>query len=135
MNTLCQTAETVTVSPLRRWLPKRPEILVFATLLIVFSGAMLFGSAIGTTIFQPEAVRGGEWWRVLTHPFVHVTWYHLLLDASAFFLLYNGLSKSAFRDGLLTCWRVARAACCYRGWQHQRSRPTDSADSHASHTD
>jgi rhomboid family GlyGly-CTERM serine protease len=42
-------------------------------------------------VFQPVAVRNGEWWRVLTHPFVHVTWYHLLLDASAFFLLYNSL--------------------------------------------
>jgi len=55
---------------------------------------MLFGLDFQVMIFQPGAVRGGEWWRVLTHPFVHVTWYHLLLDASAFFLLYNGLLES-----------------------------------------
>ncbi len=73
-----------------------------------------------TTIFQPAAVRHGEWWRIFTHPFVHVTWYHLLLDASAFFLLYNGLleSKVAHRlayvlasgmGSLLLSWLVAPA--------------------------
>lgn len=45
------------------------------------------GSA-GTKIFLPEAFAGGQWWRMLTYPFVHVSWYHLLLDAGAFFLLY-----------------------------------------------
>ena len=73
---------------------QRPEMLLFAGLIIVFSGSVLFGSVWQSMIFQPAAVKGGEWWRVVTHPFVHVTWYHLLLDASAFFLLYNGLLES-----------------------------------------
>jgi len=73
---------------------QRPEILLFASLIIVFSGSVLFGSVWQSMIFQPAAVKGGEWWRVVTHPFVHVTWYHLLLDASAFFLLYHGLLES-----------------------------------------
>jgi len=94
MNAHYQTAEAITVPPLRRWWPKRPETLLFALLLVIFSGPMLFGSAAQTMIFLPPAVRGGEWWRVLTHPFVHVSWYHLLLDASAFFLLYNGLLET-----------------------------------------
>jgi len=69
----------------------RPELLIFAGLIIVFSGSVLFGSVWQSMIFQPAAVKSGEWWRLFTHPFVHVTWYHLLLDASAFFLLYNSL--------------------------------------------
>jgi rhomboid family GlyGly-CTERM serine protease len=69
----------------------RPELWVFGGLILVFSGSVLFGSAWQSMIFQPGAVKGGEWWRLLTHPFVHVTWYHLLLDASAFLLLYHSL--------------------------------------------
>ena len=52
---------------------------------------MLHGGLNSAMLFLPDAVRAGEWWRVLTHPFVHVTWYHLLLDGAAFFLLYNEL--------------------------------------------
>jgi len=39
--------------------------------------------------FSISAVLAGEWWRVLTHPFVHVSWYHALLDGAAFVLLYR----------------------------------------------
>jgi rhomboid family GlyGly-CTERM serine protease len=42
-------------------------------------------------IFMPQAVQDGEWWRLFTHPFVHVTWYHLLLDGVAFLALYHSL--------------------------------------------
>jgi rhomboid family GlyGly-CTERM serine protease len=41
--------------------------------------------------FSPSAVADGQWWRVLTHPFVHVSCYHLLLDGTAFLLLYQSL--------------------------------------------
>ena len=94
MNTHCHSARIATVSSIRQWLPRRSETLLFAVLLLIFSGPMLLGSAFQTMIFHPGAVQAGEWWRVFTHPFVHVTWYHLLLDASAFFLLYNGLLET-----------------------------------------
>ena len=42
-------------------------------------------------MFQSGAVQNGEWWRCFTHPFVHVTWYHLLLDGAAFLALYHSL--------------------------------------------
>jgi rhomboid family GlyGly-CTERM serine protease len=42
-------------------------------------------------IFFPDAWRDGQWWRLFSHPFVHLTWYHLFLDAGAFFILYTGL--------------------------------------------
>src|SRR5687767_14484542 len=44
--------------------------------------------------FTAERVRAGEWWRLLTHPFTHVSWYHLLLDGTAFLLLYHGLCET-----------------------------------------
>ena len=98
----------------------RPELWVFAGLILVFSGSVFFGSTWHTMMFQPVAVRSGEWWRLLTHPFVHLTWYHLLLDASAFLLLYQGLleTKMARRlyyviasavGSLLLAWLAAPA--------------------------
>jgi rhomboid family GlyGly-CTERM serine protease len=80
--------EATPVSP-RRW-----EMVGFGVLVAVCSGSVLFGSPSGMMMFRPDAVAAGEWWRLLTHPFVHVTWYHLLLDASAFFLLYHGLLEN-----------------------------------------
>lgn len=81
------------VSPPRNW-PKRPDSLVFSALLAICSGPVLFGATPQNLIFQTGAVQAGEWWRLLTHPFVHVTWYHLLLDGSAFFLLYHSLLET-----------------------------------------
>lgn len=62
--------------------------------------------------FSPTAVADGQWWRVLTHPFVHVSWYHLLLDGTAFLLLYQSLrgprlayvAASAAGSLLAACW-------------------------------
>jgi rhomboid family GlyGly-CTERM serine protease len=60
--------------------------------------------AAGPKIFLPAAVADGQWWRLLTHPFVHVSWYHLLLDAGAFFLLYAQMGECtiAYRFFCLT---------------------------------
>jgi rhomboid family GlyGly-CTERM serine protease len=91
MNVQSHAAEVADRSPTPQKRLRRPEVLLFAGLIIVFSGSVLFGSVWQSMIFQPAAVKGGEWWRLFTHPFVHITWYHLLLDASAFFLLYNSL--------------------------------------------
>ena len=49
-------------------------------------------------VFMPSAFENGDWWQLLTHPFVHVSFYHLLLDAGAFFILYVGLrEQTAFK--------------------------------------
>jgi rhomboid family GlyGly-CTERM serine protease len=42
-------------------------------------------------MFIPSAFKHGQWWRLFTHPFVHVNLYHLFLDAGAFLLLYKEL--------------------------------------------
>jgi rhomboid family GlyGly-CTERM serine protease len=57
--------------------------------------------------FHPAAVQAGQWWRLFTHPFVHLTWYHLLLDAAAFLMLYNGLIEPS---------RAKRLSCVAAGW-------------------
>jgi rhomboid family GlyGly-CTERM serine protease len=95
MNALSHTADGDDLSATGQKLLRKPEMLVFAGLILVFSGPVLFGSVWQSMMFQPAAVKGGEWWRLFTHPFVHITWYHLLLDASAFFLLYNSLLEEA----------------------------------------
>lgn len=43
--------------------------------------------------FKPEAVAAGEWWRIFASPFVHVSRYHLLMDGTAFLLVYAGLEE------------------------------------------
>jgi len=73
----------------------RPELLFFALAICVANAPLLTGHWWQALTFQPEAVRAGQWWRLLTHPFVHVTWYHLLLDGAAFFVLYVGLLEKS----------------------------------------
>jgi rhomboid family GlyGly-CTERM serine protease len=70
---------------------RRPEMLLFSLLILVFNAPLLVGSCWHVMMFHPEAVRQGQWWRLFTHPWVHLTWYHLLLDGSAFFILYHSL--------------------------------------------
>ncbi len=86
----------------------RPEMLLFVGLIVVFSGPVFLGSPWYSMMFQPAAVKAGESWRLLTHPFVHITWYHLLLDASAFLLLYHGLLERKITRRLI--YVVAAAA-------------------------
>jgi rhomboid family GlyGly-CTERM serine protease len=73
----------------------RPELRVFAILLLALNLPVLFGSGPNAFIFSREAVSAGQWWRLVTHPFVHVSWYHLLLDGAAFLILYRSLLDSS----------------------------------------
>ncbi len=74
---------------------RRRETWMFVVLLALLNCAALLGSLGGAMIFLPEAVYQGEWWRLFTHPFVHVTWYHLLLDGAAFLILYDSLLEKS----------------------------------------
>jgi len=69
----------------------RIELATFAVLIVLLNLPLLSGQLDTKFIFLPEAVSAGEWWRVFTFPFVHVSLYHLLLDATAFFILYSEL--------------------------------------------
>jgi len=77
------------------------ELTVFL-LLIITTNLHLIGVGSGYAwIFLPSAVSDGEWWRLVTHPFVHVSWYHLALDAGAFWLLYKNLDEKKWFRKLL----------------------------------
>jgi rhomboid family GlyGly-CTERM serine protease len=69
------------------------DFWVFAGVIAVLNLPLLAGLVPEHLVFWPRLVAAGEWWRVLTHPFAHVSWYHLLLDGTAFLLLYAGLEE------------------------------------------
>lgn len=73
---------------------QRPEMVFFVVVILVFNAPVLFGGYWNSMTFRPDAVRNGEWWRLVTHPFVHLTWYHLLLDGTAFLSLYWSLTEN-----------------------------------------
>jgi len=74
----------------------RVELWAFAVLIGLLNLPLFTGGFPTMFNFLPDAVSAGEWWRVITHPFVHVSFYHLLLDASVFFLLYAELRDKAW---------------------------------------
>src|SRR6185503_1001454 len=75
----------------------RFELSALGAIIVLLNLPLLHGACAVELIFLPERVAAGEWWRVFTHAFVHVSWYHLLLDSTAFLILYQGLAgRSAF---------------------------------------
>jgi rhomboid family GlyGly-CTERM serine protease len=104
---------------------QRPEIIFFGALILIFNAPMFFGQVWPGMIFQPDAVKSGQWWRLFTHPFVHLTWYHLLLDGTAFLSLYCSIVEkkmlrrigyvvAAAAGSLIVSW-VASSATSARG--------------------
>jgi len=89
-----------------RW--KKSAILGRLDRLLIFSalaGFNLHLVGLGSPrplIFYPDPVLDGQWWRLLTHPFVHVSFYHLILDAGAFWILYRSIDHRT---------PIAKAAC------------------------
>lgn len=69
----------------------RFELICFAVVLALANAPLLVGNWHEPLVFFPALVGAGEWWRIITHPFVHVSWYHLLLDGAAFLMLYAEL--------------------------------------------
>lgn len=85
------------------------ELAALAFVLVLLNVPLFFGGSTSALAFQQAAVAHGAWWRVLTHPFVHVSWYHLLLDGAAFLALYANLSAPARFQ------RLAAFALCTSG--------------------
>ncbi len=68
--------------------------------LLVCLGLLNLGLLLGNIpaenlMFKPDAVISGEYWRLLTWPWAHVSRYHLLLDGAAFLLLYSGQKEQS----------------------------------------
>src|SRR5262249_29646850 len=90
-------------SLIREWNSRanlHPELTVLALLVVVFNLPLLTGDVAYSFAFSPGAVLAGEWWRIFTHPFVHVSPYHLLLDATAFFIAYAELRERRWFERL-----------------------------------
>ena len=73
----------------------RAELLVITLLLVLLNIPLLIGGNTAALAFRVDEVAAGEWWRVVTHPFVHVSWYHLLLDGAGFLSLYAGMGDGS----------------------------------------
>jgi len=75
----------------------RFELSALAAIIVLLNLPLLHSACAVDLIFLPDRVAAGEWWRVFTHWSVHVSGYHLLLDAAAFLILYQGLvGRSGF---------------------------------------
>lgn len=74
----------------------RWDLIVFGVVVFLLNWTLLIGHEQTAFVYVPAVVRNGEWWRIFTHPFVHLSFYHLLLDASAFFLVYSGLEEKSW---------------------------------------
>ena len=68
-----------------------PDIVFFSGFLILCNFHLIMPDLMRPLIFNPADFMAGKWWLIFTYSFVHVSWYHLLLDAGAFLLLYTGL--------------------------------------------
>lgn len=70
-----------------------PELWLVTALLIVANLPLWSGRPPADLVFLPGRVAEGEWWRILTSPLAHVSWYHLLLDGAAFLQLVMSLGE------------------------------------------
>lgn len=94
MSSPASVSATVLTAPARAAWPRlfrHRETVWLLGLLAVVNMPLLFGRPLVAGVFRPDDVLAGEWWRLVLHPFVHVSLYHLLLDAGAALLLYDGL--------------------------------------------
>jgi len=78
----------------------RWKIAAFALLVALFTLSLLTGVSSTRFIYHSDAVNGGEWWRVFAYSFVHVSCYHLALDALAFFPAYAEFHHRRFLERL-----------------------------------
>jgi rhomboid family GlyGly-CTERM serine protease len=92
----------------RRW----PDLWLLGLLLLALNLPTLAGDPLISLVFQPDALKRGEVWRLLTFPFIHVSWYHLLLDGAAFLLLYRSLQQPILAIRLLYVIAAGTMSLC-----------------------
>lgn len=80
---------------------RRMELLLFLSAICLINIPLLWGERFSNFAFVPSYVADGEWWRVITYSFAHVSWYHLFIDAGAFMLLYCGLLEPSWLKRIL----------------------------------
>lgn len=70
-------------------------LTICAVVLLGVNYTLFQGEIRTELIFFPDAVLAGKWWLIFTHPLVHLSWYHLMLDGLAFMLLFAILEESS----------------------------------------
>lgn len=102
----------------------RAELWFLGALLLALNVGLFLGRVPEGLVLTPAAWTEFEWWRWLTHPWVHISPYHFVLDAGAFLGLYALLP--AMRRGhrallLLSCALGSTGAALAAGALHDTS--------------
>ena len=77
------------------------ETWTWVAILALVNWPLIHGQARAGLIFVPDHVLAGQWWRIMTFPLVHLSWYHLLLDAGGFLVVSRGLEEKRISIRLL----------------------------------
>lgn len=72
---------------------KKTELFIFATIILLCNLHLFTNTFPENTGLFPENLFAGEWWRIFTHYFAHLSWYHLLIDTGAFLILFFSIEK------------------------------------------
>lgn len=76
------------------------DLALLAALVALINIPLLTGGVSERLVLFPERLRDGQWHLLILHAFVHVSPYHLLLDAGAFLSLYAALRLPSARQRL-----------------------------------
>jgi membrane associated rhomboid family serine protease len=91
----------------RRSTPTWDTWLYLGAIAVINLPLVVAGHPSVSLVLFPDAVRAGEWWRLVLHPFVHVSLWHLALDGLAFVLLMRSLDALRPLERLVTAATAA----------------------------
>jgi rhomboid family GlyGly-CTERM serine protease len=83
---------------------------------MIANRTLLVGSVNDALVYHPFFVGAGEWWRLISYPLVHLSWYHLLLDVGAFYLLYTGMTEKRHWRKLLMIAACSAGSLFFGVW-------------------
>ncbi|MFH2045973.1 MAG: rhomboid family intramembrane serine protease [Pseudomonadota bacterium] len=86
-----------------------PEIWAYISMIILCNIHIISGNLPNELVFYPDLKNSKAFLSIITHPFVHVSWYHLLLDGAGFFIVYSGIKQAKMTT------RLAYVAFCCTG--------------------
>ncbi len=73
----------------------------FIVMTILCNSHLLLGLPPSWSLFRLDEVMHGQLWRLITHPFTHVSFYHLTVDLTATCMLFSQLRSSFVNRSLL----------------------------------
>lgn len=80
-------------NPIFAHIRRHGSLWTWAALLLMVNLPLAWGQVRTGLLYLPDAVESGQWWRAVTYPLVHLSWYHLILDAGGFLLLLSCLEE------------------------------------------